>query len=757
MKDQSDLNREEITKLGQQLETRIREVEANLSEKVSTILRADEFNKLVNERDDLQVKFDLVSNDLEDVRNCVWSIDMDLTATKTKLANLEIKVSCLQKDMTEIKEEVETLKINVSQGENCEDIDTISTAPSRLTAFNGRDSTLRWLEQNFGLDQSSENCPGTSCYTKAVCGLGGCGKTSLAVEFSWKCVDHFPGGVFWINGESNENISKSVVEHLALLNISASTNEKVDDILNKFLGKLFKKNSPWLLVVDNADELEDQTCPTGIKKICKGPWQRNGKAFKHGHILITTRRSAKDTQMFLKLSSDDCFELQCFSEEEGALFLIERTGFKGETLDPHAILLAKELGSLPLALEQAAAFISALPRPCSFKTYLEKYRSIKLHLLNKQPATAVSVEAQHRLSVHTTWKMNFKFVREKSPAAATMMRIAAFLESDNIPIDVINLGFPELDQEELREGARSEIDVDDILKVLSSYSFFSVDQKYSVFAIHKLVQEVVRESLTSAGRREILVAATQALHFAFKANNEEDIIAALQLNFRTLKDHMEKESKLLDKDDLHAPFNTEILELCLTVSKFNHDITLCGFYDELSEFTLRVISMVCSDADQPDLLLSTMVQRSLYKQVCPTRGIVKEAKVLSDIAVKKLLEFEESGVKVNVDIKFDVLYYSALFYAFDKQWEANYKALLKLEELPVSVDKFVSLQQSIERAEYFLSLCNQCALRRYQNTLKIVSSGSYPSNDFRILVLRKKISDLLCDCCQVQDAELYAD
>lgn len=63
------------------------------------------------------------------------------------------------------------------------------------------------------------------------------------------------------------------------------------------------------------------------------------------------------------------------------------------------------------------------------------------------------MEAQHRLSVNTTWQMNFEYVKERSPAAATMMQIAAFLESENIPIDVINPGYPELEQEELRECA----------------------------------------------------------------------------------------------------------------------------------------------------------------------------------------------------------------------------------------------------------------------------------------------------------------
>ena len=512
--------------------------------------------------------------------------------------------------------------------------------------------------------------------------------------------------------------------------------------------------------MDNADELEDRTCPTGVKKICKGPWQRNGNAFKHGHILLTTRRSVKQTKAFLKLSSDDCFELQSFSAKEGALFLIQRTGFKGASIDPDAILLAKELGSLPLALEQAAAYISALPRPCSFKAYLEKYRAVKLRLLKQQPAAALSVEALHRLSVHTTWEMNLEAVTEKSPAAATMLRIAAFLESDNIPIDVINPGFPELDQEELRESARSEIDVDGILKVLSSHSLFSVGPKSRAFGMHKLVQEVVRGSLPAAVRIEILVAASRVLHFAFKANtgNEQDIFNALLLSFRTLKNHMEEESKLLKEDSLHALYNSEILKLCSTVLEFgNDDFCLYKVYAELLELKFKVVRTVYNDADEPDLLLSTMVAASELKQTYSAFEIDKDAKNLSDNAVKKLAELEESGVKVDVDIKFNVLRLNASFYAMERQWERNCKALLELEELPINMDNFVILQQSIATAEYFLSHCNpQSALKRYQNTLKIARE-IYPCDHLLISTLLLKISDVLCNAGKVAEARSYAE
>lgn len=94
----------------------------------------------------------------------------------------------------------------------------------------------------------------------------------MVVEFVWKCKNYFLGGVFWINGESDENINKLVVENFVFLNISVLISEKVDDILNRFFVFLFKKKYLWFLVVDNVDELEDKMCFIGVKKICKGFW-----------------------------------------------------------------------------------------------------------------------------------------------------------------------------------------------------------------------------------------------------------------------------------------------------------------------------------------------------------------------------------------------------------------------------------------------------------------------------------------------------
>ena len=574
--------------------------------------------------------------------------------------------------------------------------------------------------------------------------------------------------MFWVIGENDESVRKSVVEILTFV-----FTDNIEDILNKFVSWLSIMKRPWLLVVDNADELNDPTCPAGVKKICKGMLQRTHLPRKHGHILVTTRANATQSRTFLKISSDDCLKLQCFSEEEGALFLMQQTGLVGNGLDPDAICLAKELGSLLLALEEAAAYISYSPLPLNFKDYLNRYKAVKLRLLKQQHATALSLEAQHRLSIHTTWLMNFEYVKKRSPAAAKIMRISAFFESEFIPFNVINPGSPEFNQEELREGLFSYLDIGDILKILSSYSLFTVDHQCKLFRVHKLVQEVVRGSLTESERIKSLVECVRVLRFAFlqfsafenfQLGNlyeldvgDQRVVFLLLLNFLKLTSYMKEEISVPRENNNGELFRHDTFELC----KFVYDLTknrssLCWLSSELSDFYLKLFEVVYGDSD-PNRLLFEMVNTSNSRVNSLTAKGIDEGKKLIDNAVEKMCEFEKSGMVVEADVNFRVLFQKAKFFFIHAgEVQKYYTALLELEslDLPISEANTADLQMRIAMSEYLKGNSSELMFKRLMKALEI--ARVYPGDDPQLLHLLELANITLSNIGKFKEAKMCA-
>ena len=233
-----------------------------------------------------------------------------------------------------------------------------------------------------------------------------------------------------------------------------------------------------------------------------------------GHFLVLTRRNPSLlVNEVSEFEENSCLHLKCFLSEEAKQFIDLRTGADSEeNVESVAECLCEELGRLPLALEQAGAYIKMLS--CDLPSYLEQYKTERLRLLNQQPARPVSPgnESSQRLAVHTTWLINMEYLR-KSPngqAAVRFMNACSYFNGNKIEEELVNVGTPEVEDAVYRKCVSSPLGCRQVLKLLTDFSLFTYVKVHSVSS-HRLVQELVRDTLTPESKAESFIDAVRML------------------------------------------------------------------------------------------------------------------------------------------------------------------------------------------------------------------------------------------------------
>ncbi len=268
----------------------------------------------------------------------------------------------------------------------------------------------------------------------------------------------------------------------------------------------------WLLVFDNADD------PILLRAYL--PPTRTG-----GKVLLTSRAKS-----FVNVGIREPFRVETLDLEDAVTFLIERTS-KADA--QAAAELAAELGYLPLALEQAAAYIYTLG--CVFAEYLTRYRRLGVSLLEKgKPST------DYTKTVATTWTLSFEAVRQASPASAELLTAAAFLVPDLVPIEIFTRGGSELG-DLLAKGLKGA-DEDPLVfwELLEPLERYSLVERLpdDAFKLHRLTQEVIKDSLGGEGRRAWAERVVRALDATFPDPEPKvwDLCERLQPNARLASD-----------------------------------------------------------------------------------------------------------------------------------------------------------------------------------------------------------------------------
>jgi tetratricopeptide (TPR) repeat protein len=299
----------------------------------------------------------------------------------------------------------------------------------------------------------------------ALCGLGGVGKTQLALEHTYRH-GHEYDLVAWLRAEQPETLASDFAALAGSLGLpegeGPDQNVRIDAA-----SAWLERHRRWLIVFDNAPN------PAAIRRFLP----RNAL----GHVLVTSRHPSWR-------SIGTTLEIEELTLEEATGFLLRRTGEADRKL---AARLAESLGRLPLALEAAAAYLEATGR--SLGSYLGLLED-QQQLLLDSPSSGAQEQ-----NLRGTWELSFRQVEAELPAAADLLRLMAFLAPEDVPFSLVAKGREHLPAE-LAALAGDPVQLDACVAALRRYSLIKVQGDSA--SLHRLVQLATRSRLDGAAHDE---------------------------------------------------------------------------------------------------------------------------------------------------------------------------------------------------------------------------------------------------------------
>ncbi len=340
--------------------------------------------------------------------------------------------------------------------------------------FTGRQAILQQL--HILLAEKPNVASTRSC---VLHGLGGIGKTQTAIEYAYRHAQDY-AAVFWMNTETEEALIKSFITTARTLKLPINDLQKRDEIVLVVLEWL-NTHRDWLLIFDNVTE--------------KALIQRFVPASRHGSLLFTTRLPTLGT-LALHL------ELEPLSLEESTQFLLSRTG-KQLFQQPTVAITAKEIiamyeiarvmGGLPLALDQAAAYVDE--SQCGFVLFLALFQRDALQVLQVHPA---SITYPH--CVENIFTGAFARLQQEDRVAAEVLLMCCFLAPENIPETFFSKGASYLNPE-LRATLTDPFQFNATLKNLLTYALLRRNTLAETLSIHPLVQLILKEQMSEKVQR----------------------------------------------------------------------------------------------------------------------------------------------------------------------------------------------------------------------------------------------------------------
>ena len=336
--------------------------------------------------------------------------------------------------------------------------------PARHQQFIGRHDKLDAIHYNFRRD-----FPG--CVKQTIFGLGGFGKTEVALAYARKHLHHYADGVGYINAESNQSIKASLLEFAR--DVCGIEETLYDEKLyNEIKGWLGSTNS-WLLILDNVDDVEDD-----MGKDAYGFISSFLSDLYTGHVLLTTRNS--------ELMIGEPIYIEVFTPDEAMEFMVERFGKRQDLVlcdvenRTDLAELTWRLGYMPLALEQAVAFmINSGGTNC-----------LEYHALLDEHGIALfdekfSTPREYERTLAATMELS---INRLSIGTKHFLNLCAYMAPEKISLGFFQNHWTKF-SDPLTEVLGQDMGIMDIVAEL--VKFCIVKRENCFISIHRMVQEVI--------------------------------------------------------------------------------------------------------------------------------------------------------------------------------------------------------------------------------------------------------------------------
>ncbi|MGW3206833.1 FxSxx-COOH system tetratricopeptide repeat protein [Streptomyces sp. NPDC001135] len=349
------------------------------------------------------------------------------------------------------------------------------SAPPRNAAFTGRTDLLEELHRTL-----ADNGTATLLH-----GMGGVGKTQLAAEYAHRYRGAYDV-VWWIEAESGDLALRRFAELAPRLGLEeqdgiSATADVVRGALRR--GEPYDR---WLLVLDNASS------PESVESLLVDS--------PVGHVLITSRNAGR-----ARIGRQ--IQVEVFWRAESVAHLLHRvSAISAEDADR----VAEALGDLPLAVDQAAAWLNETGR------HVDEYLALLTWQLDR-PAGDADTDA-YPLGVGAIWNPSSQQLN--SPVARRLLQLCAYFGADPLSFDLVHGREMSKALGEVLPGGDGTALVYRAVQQLRRHALARVDPSRRGIRMHRLVQAAVRSSMTEAEQEQALRVVRDVLAGARPCNGD---------------------------------------------------------------------------------------------------------------------------------------------------------------------------------------------------------------------------------------------